>query len=297
MSYKSKNGITGAKAMALLVTLVTSVSWGASVVPFESGLQSAAGIPFVAGAVEFKQITGRARLYAPQEKPSFGVTSMSSATQQDVITQALGFTFVTYYDASNRLCLARRPIAGGEWQTITLTNTVVTVDNHKTPNIAISERDGRIHLAYGHHGENLRYRVSVAGAATKTNFTTALFNGATSAERNFLKANEPLTRVTYPIFVTREVSRQLLMFWRQGISGNGDLYFSTYNPATGTWGSKIHVIKGFVGTYTDPTGTAPNSPTSTRNPYPNDIITFGNDIHLTWTWREATPNPAVPGQA
>ena len=285
----------GGAQIALLVTLVASAGWGASAVPLESGLQPAAGIPSVVGAVEFKQITGSARLYAPQENPGFGATSMSSATQQDVITQALGFTFVTYYDASNRVSLARRPVAGGEWQTITLTNTVVTVDNHKTPNIAISERDGRIHLAYGHHEDNLRYRVSVTGAATSPNFTKALFDGAASAERNFLKANEPLARVTYPIFVTREISRQLLMFWREGASGNGDLYVSTYNPATGTWGSKIHVIKGLVGTYTDPTGTAPNSPTNRRNPYTNDIITFGNDIHLTWTWREANPRPAVPG--
>lgn len=282
--------------------LASAKSADDEVTPFDSGLQSVAGIPFVVGSPELKQISAAARLYLPTEPDYYGATANGSASNQDSITQAFGYTFVTFYDSQYRVNVARRLIAGdAPWESFPLSNKVETNDNHRTPNIAVSQ-DGKIHLMYGMHStggnqNNFRYRVSVANAATATNFTATLFS---SAQRNWLdNANDPLKDVTYPIFVMREVSptyKQLMMFWRKGISGNGDIYWSAYNHTTGTWGSKIHVIKGMTGgTYTDPTGTAPNSPTSTRNPYPNDIVVDGNEIHLTWTWREANPNPAVPG--
>lgn len=271
------------------------------VTPVDSGVQALAGVPFVITPVEFSQISPSARLYAPQENPPYGVTSNSSATQQDAMTQALGYNFVVFYDQNNSLNLARRKVDNSNaWKVINLGNIVNTVDNHKTPNVGVSQNDGRIHLAYGHHAENLRYRMSIAGAATVADaqFTTAnLFGGTAGAERNFLLSGQTLTNVTYPTFVTLEISKKLIFFWREGSSGDGDLMLSTYNDVTATWQNKIKVIDGQTGTYVDQSGSYSGSAgtSNDRNPYTNEIIVKGNDIHLTWTWRETATPPVAGG--
>ncbi len=240
------------------------------------------------------EVTPSARLYSGDEL-SFAGSPHGSASQQDAITFHDGYFFVVFYDENHRVSLARRHYWNDtSWTTITFSEIVPPTgdpddeDTHDTPNVAISPNDGRVHLAYGHHVDDLRYRISVAGAATATVFDASLF----SAERDSLNAGgSTIERVTYPIFATRESDDQLFLFWREGSSGKGDILMADYED-DGTWSTPRKIIDGLVGTYVDPTGTYGDS--SDRNPYLNDVATFGDQLHLSWCWREKVGNGGSP---
>jgi len=225
------------------------------------------------------------RLFSPLEMPppAYGPTAHNG---DDTFTSALGYNFVTYWDSFNRLCLARRPVGGGAWVKMTFTTTLLPEPNaHRSPNVAVSPVDGRLHLAYGMHNTTLRYRMSVsANAATvpDASWLPSLFQAERSS---FSVGGEVLTQVTYPNFVCREINNQLVMFWQDNFLKE---YSVTYNN-NGTWGTKRGALDGTngTGTYVDPTGVYGNS--FSRVPY-RGIATFGNDIHYSWTWKESNPN-------
>ncbi len=235
----------------------------------------------VVTAVGASEVTDTARLYVKGSPHGLG-------HQQDGITIAFGYIFVAFYDQDYKVSLARKHLLNETTWSIVNFDEIVPLagepeDLHDSTNVAISLNDKRIHLAYGHHNEDLRYRISEANAATNPNFTATLFGD----ERNYLKVGVELPLVTYPIFVTRPTDGKLFIFWREGVSGNGTTYMSDYLD-NGTWSGKRKVIDGTKHTYVDPTGNYADSPT--RNAYPNGIATFGNQMHLTWTWREAEGN-------
>ena len=250
----------------------TSSALMASVV----GASSTAAISVT--ATDYNQITDKALLF---HNPSFGSSPQASATQQDAITVALGYNFVTFYDQNSTLNLARQPVTGGPWKVITFSGTTIPdQDNHRTPNVGISQNDGRIHLAYGIVLSPLRYRISSPNAATvpDADFNAALF----SAERNYLSnPRDQITHMGYPIFVTRETNKSLLLFWREFAIGSARFTYIAGYLDNGSWGAKAKIIDGAIGTYS---GVSPAS--TRRSAYSNDVITHGDDIQITWTWRE-----------
>ena len=75
----------------------------------------------------------------------------------------------------------------------------------------------------------------------------------------------------------------MIMTFRTGSSGNGDIQLATYDSGTGLWNTHHEVIDGQAGTYTDALGSS-----SDRNAYLNGVtIDTTGRFHTTWTWRES----------
>ncbi len=187
-----------------------------------------------------------------------------------------GHQFVAFFDEGAKLSLARRR-DGGPWKVLTFVHQLANQDSHRTAELGISG-DGRIHVGYNHHVDPLRYIVSTAGAATvaDSEFTTALF----TSRLGYLNPAQPLANVTYPWFVPVGEGG-LAMTWREGFSGDGDLYFATYR--NGAWSTKVRLVQGGSGsgTYNGDV----NRGSTTRNPY-GTLCSHRGVLYYAWMWRE-----------
>lgn len=176
-------------------------------------------------------------------------------------------------------------------------------DSHNVIGMGISG-DGRIHLAYDHHVDNLRYLTTRGiNKATLSNAAWAS-QTADSANQFFVPGGErakfnaqdsgTVSGITYPRFADGP-NGDTVATYRTGGSGNGDTHFISYNSGSTTnssgvlnqrWGTSHEVIDGNVGTYSDAFNT---NNSNSRNAYLNGVDT-GPDgtLHMTWTWRERT---------
>jgi hypothetical protein len=179
-------------------------------------------------------------------------------------------------------------------------------DSHNVIGMGISG-DGRIHLAYDHHVDNLRYLTTRGtNVATISNSDWARRTTGSSdlndtffvpgGERAKFNAQDSgtVSGITYPRFANG-ANGDLVATYRTGGSGNGDTHFISYNSGTSAnssgvlnqrWGDSHEVIDGNAGTYSD----AFNSNNSnSRNAYLNGVDA-GPDgtLHMTWTWRESS---------
>ena len=200
--------------------------------------------------------------------------------QQEAVMSHNGWQYVAYYNGDRRICLSRRQLPAGAWQTLVFTDYSFTgVNAHDVVVMGICPNDGTIHLAYDHHGDTLRYRVSQAGVATNPaaySWSSALFG----PNRNWLEAGKTVTLVTYPRFFQTPDGNMKLAY-RYGSSGAGDDMLVDYDGATSTWSGSRMVINR-AGTFTDQLGTS------------YDRCGYGNRwecgpdgaIHTTWCWRE-----------
>lgn len=205
-----------------------------------------------------------------------------------------GYQYSAWYDYNSsadtaHLVLARRTIDGmdiGNWETFQTSSQLVRGfenDNHNAISLGICPADGTLHLAWDHHGHDLRYRRSVLGLCTTNK--AAWGSGMLFPEQDHLTPSmATVGGVTYPHFVTRP-DGGMAMTWRTGGSGDGDQLLSHYVPGTtdpgdGVWTSALVFI--------DRTGSYLGS--TSRCPYINgfDYDPSGT-IHVTWTWRE-TPS-------
>ena len=78
-----------------------------------------------------------------------------------------GFQYFAYWDAERRLAVARRALPNGAWDILGFDDyTIDGQDAHNAVTIGVSPSDGRIHLSFDHHVDDLNYRRSVAGLAS-----------------------------------------------------------------------------------------------------------------------------------
>ncbi len=117
---------------------------------------------------------------------------------------------------------------------------------------------GYLHLAWDHHNDSLRYCRSVSPGALE------------------LTAKLPMTlhenRITYPEFY-RLPGGDLLFFFREGESGQGNLVINRYDHKAHTW-RRVHesLIDG----------------EGQRNAYWQASLDEKGSIHLSWVWRETS---------
>ncbi len=242
-----------------------------------------------------------------------------NAHQSEPLISFGGYQFATWYHngANNEqdIYLARRDLTDptNTWQSFDTGYNMVngdedgdgtgrmSWDSHNVIGMGISG-DGRIHLAYDHHVDNLRYlttrginraTISSSAWASQTADADNLFF-VPSGERAKFNAQDTgtVSGVTYPRFADGP-NGDLLATYRTGGSGNGNTHFLSYNSGTSAnsdgapnqrWGQSHLVIDGSTGTYSDPYDTS-SSPH--RNAYLNGVDTAPDGtIHMTWTWRE-----------
>ncbi|MCP5546685.1 MAG: BNR-4 repeat-containing protein [Akkermansiaceae bacterium] len=229
-------------------------------------------------------VTTNARLFA--SGATYGRAINGISYQESVLQTFGGYQYTAWYDNTTlTVFLARRTVSGtstGSWEIVNTGSTFVNGvngDAHNVVSFGICETDGTLHMAWDHHGHDLRYRRSVAGLCT-TN-TGAWGPGMMNTEQDWLVSPaQPVGIVTYPGFVSAPDGR-LVFQWRYGSSGSGDNMLSVYDGTSGTWSTPVQ-FDTRTGTYVEGSFTS-----TSRNSYLNGIdFTPSGDMHITWTWRE-----------
>ena len=212
-------------------------------------------------------------------KVRFGDAINGCSFQQEAIVTHEGYQYVGYYDGNRQVCIARRELPIGAWETIRFKGyQFKNNDAHNTISIGISPKDATIHIAFDHHVDALHYRVSRKGTAAnpeKVKWEASLFSPILS---ELEKGKE--IKVTYPRF-WQTPDGSLQFCYRQGGSGNGDRMLVDYDPETGSW-KNSRQIDSREGQFEDGIGTS-----DSRCSYPNGY-TYGphGRLHTTWVWRE-----------
>lgn len=193
-----------------------------------------------------------------------------------LVTQG-GYQAQAYWASDGFLTLGVRA-AGGSWTLyhydgVSATPAInVKPDSHNVCNIGV-DADGYLHLAYNMHNNALLYRRSSQPLATWTGGLTNVLS--------MVGTNE--TAVSYPTFVTSPAGVLYFLF-RDGGSGNGDLFMYAYNKTTHAWtavtgsGAGGKIIDGKAST---------NSP-YWDTPVFDDTFGSGGFMHLSWVWRDTT---------
>jgi hypothetical protein len=178
----------------------------------------------------------------------------SLATFRD--TQYIGF-----YDAERYVVLGKRKLGGNKWQLKRTAYQGNTNDAHNTISLMV-DADGFLHLSWDHHNNELRYCRSIAPGSLEMSGKQPMTGKAES-------------KVSYPEFYTMP-NGDLLFFYRNGASGQGNLVINKYSTLKKQW-QQLHtnLIDG----------------EGERNAYWQACVDQKGTIHLSWVWRE-TPDVA-----
>jgi hypothetical protein len=169
--------------------------------------------------------------------------------------------FISFYDDQKFVVLAKRKIGSLEWQ-IKKTNLRGNTDDAHNMISMMVDGDGYLHLAWDHHNNALHYCRSIQPGS--------------------LEMTDPMpmtgkfeNRVSYPEFY-RLPNGNLLFFYRDGGSGQGNLVINIYDKNKKTW---IQLQSNLVDGEKE------------RNAYWQACVDRKGVIHLSWVWRE-TPDVA-----
>jgi hypothetical protein len=186
-----------------------------------------------------------------------------------VTTAPDGTKYAVFWDAQKRPQIGKFDTVARTWQLFDLSTVAsnplsapeVGDDTHHNVVVAV-DGDGYIHVAANHHDNTLRYLRST-NAGDITAWTKLAMVGTQE------------TSVSYPQFV-RLSGGDLLLFYRNGSSGNGDTYLNRYAKSSKTW-SRVSQV--FSGTTASPT----------RSSYMNRIVLdSAGTLHLFYLWRIST---------
>ena len=220
-------------------------------------------------------------------------TNMSGQAAEALVTvDRLGtlYQLVCFWgkDDRNALVIGRRNLNSGStwsWWVYDARGNLPTIrlthdDNHNAAVVGVST-DGLIHIMYDMHGGGgsgqLKYRRSAS--------TVENFDGGLGAEQSSLVNADNEDAVTYPTFFT-DPAGELYLLFRDGASGDGDLYMYHWNVGSSAW-------EAAAGTSTDGLLIDGRNSTGTRSPYwsipPIFEPDFGSGglMHLFFNWRMA----------
>lgn len=165
--------------------------------------------------------------------------------------------YAAYYDDEQYMVLAKRKLGATQWEVSRTQYQGDAADAHKSISISV-DGDGFLHVAWGQHNNQLNYcRSKSAGS---------LLLGI-KASMTGLKEN----KVSYPEFY-RLGKGDLLFFYRDGGSGNGNLMINRYHRKLKRW---LPVQDGLI----DGEGK--------RNAYWQAFVDEEDGVHLSWVWRES----------
>ncbi|WP_245221820.1 BNR repeat-containing protein [Pedobacter kyungheensis] len=165
--------------------------------------------------------------------------------------------YSAYYDNEQYVVLASRKAGSKKWEVQRTAYKGDAGDAHKSISIMV-DGDGFLHLAWGQHNNNLNYARSVAAGSLMMGDKQPMV----SAKEN---------KVSYPEFY-KLANGDLLFFYRDGGSGNGNLMINRYSLKTKKW---TRVQDGMI----DGEGQ--------RNAYWQVAVDQAGTIHLSWVWRES----------
>jgi hypothetical protein len=255
----------GAPAMA--VALVFSMLTAATSAQEPAKLRLLADSVVDAEAVNFKS-------------GAYGTAINGQTYQLEAVVTFKGYQYATYFASDLTVAVARRKLPDGPWEKFHLPDYTFQGDSdvHNVAVLGICEGDGTIHLSFDHHADQLKYRVSVPGLASRPEefeWKAEHFGPIQSS----LTGGREVRGITYPTFFNAPGGK-LQLIYRLGGSGNGEWFLFEYNPADGKW-SEIGLLFSRHGTYKD---------SNNRCAYPNPpTYDAAGRLHITWCWREAPP--------
>ncbi len=177
--------------------------------------------------------------------------------RKNALTTFKNNQYTAYYDADQFVVLAKRKLNSKNWEVLKTQYKGDATDAHKSISIML-DGNGFLHIAWGQHNNNLNYAKSL--------YPERLTLGG-KMQMLGLKEN----KVSYPEFY-KLANGNLLFFYRDGGSGNGNLMINQYDINTESWKSvRANLIDG----------------EGKRNAYIQTAIDVKGTIHLSWVWRES----------
>jgi hypothetical protein len=165
--------------------------------------------------------------------------------------------YIAFYNQHRFVVIGKRKITDTAWNIHTTNYQGKVADAHNSISIAV-DGEGYLHMAWDHHNNPLRYVKSV----TPYSFILTDKMPMTGKLEN---------KVSYPEFYNLP-NGDLLFFYRDGGSGNGNLVINKYLTAEKKW-MQLHsnLIDG----------------ENKRNAYWQSCTDKNGVIHLSWVWRES----------
>lgn len=165
--------------------------------------------------------------------------------------------FIAFYDQQQFVVLAKRSINDTSWIVKKTPYQGRIADAHNAISIAV-DGEGYLHMAWDHHNNALRYVKSKAPGSLELTEKMPMIGTVEN-------------KVSYPEFYSLP-NGDLLFFYRDGGSGNGNLVINKYAVAEKKW-SRLHsnLIDG----------------ENKRNAYWQACTDKDGVIHISWVWRES----------
>lgn len=164
--------------------------------------------------------------------------------------------YISFYNRRGKVVVGKRKLTGRRWK-LRVTDFMGNIsDAHNGISLGI-DGDGYLHLAFGMHGSKLKYARSLKPRSLK--FTSFM-----------PMTGEGEEKVTYPEFHTMS-NGDLLFFYRNGVSGNGNLAIKRYLLKEKRWKTiQLNLIDG----------------EGQRNAYWQTWVDTDDNIFISWIWRE-----------
>ncbi len=140
--------------------------------------------------------------------------------RKNSLTSYKNVQFVSFYNADGFVVIGKRKHGKSKWQLSTTQYKGDVADAHKSISIAI-DGDGFVHMAWNQHNNPLQYCRSVTPLSLEL---TAMMPMTNDAEK----------KVSYPEFYNMP-DGNLLFFYRDGGSGNGNMHINLYNTVAEKW--------------------------------------------------------------
>lgn len=165
--------------------------------------------------------------------------------------------FIAFYNADRYVVLGKRRSGSSNWQLKRTPYQGNTIDAHNTISIMV-DGDGYLHLAWDHHNNPLRYCKSI-------------YPGSLEVSEKISMTGKFENRISYPEFYKLH-NGDLLFFFRDGSSGQGNLVINKYSIHTKQWAQLQSLLIDGEGR---------------RNAYWQACIDKQGTVHISWVWRES----------
>lgn len=168
-----------------------------------------------------------------------------------------GTQYIAFYSQDKFVMLGKRKSGSGNWQIVKTPYRGNAADAHNTISIMM-DGDGYLHLAWDHHNNPLNYCKSIKPGSLEL-----------TKRLSMTGINEQ--KVSYPEFY-KLANGNLLFFYRDGGSGNGNLVINQYNKSSKKWVQVQHNLVDGEGQ---------------RNAYWQSCTGNDGTIYISWVWRES----------
>jgi len=168
-----------------------------------------------------------------------------------------GTQYIAYYNNDGFVVLGKRQTGSANWQLQPTPYKGKATDAHNTISIMV-DGDGYLHIAWDHHNNPLNYCRSISPGSLEL-----------TGRLTMTGSNEQ--KVSYPEFYTMP-GGNILFFYRNGGSGNGNLVINEYSVSTKKWAPvQTNLVDG----------------EGQRSAYWQACVDAKGAIHISWVWRES----------